>query len=939
MDFRKICNRWQRRWRTEKVFESEPDNRPKFFLTIPYPYVNGYPHIGHLYTFMRGEATARFKRMQGFNVLFPQGFHATGSPVYAAARRVQEREEGQIKTLKMVGFTDEDIPNFEDPSHWIKIFSQAWEKDLADMGFSYDWRRTFVTTELNPRYCKFIQWQFRRLKKLGLIEKGRHPVVWSKKLGLPVGDHDRAEGEGETPQEMVLVKFKMGDIVLPMATFRPETTYGVTNIWVNPEIDYVEIKINGEKWIVAKECAEKLEMQKRSPEILRELKGAELVGKTCFNPVTNDTVPILPASFVTSDVGTAVVMSVPAHAPYDYMALVDIQKDPAKYHVKESLVKDIEPVGLITVKGYGKWPAKEICEKMKISSQDDPKLEEATNEIYKKEFHTGKLNERTGKYKGLSISEAKEKLIEDFKKEGKADVMWELINPVISRALDRCVVKIVDNQWFIKYGDQDWKQKTMKALQECKLYPEKLRAQFEYVIDWLRDWACTREYGLGTKLPWDTQWVIESLSDSTIYMAFYTISHLLKKITLGNIDDKLFDYVLLGEGSPEEINVEKDLLNQMRNEFKYWYPVDLRNSGKDLVQNHLCFFLFNHVAIFPEKYWPRAIGVNGYVNIQKQKMSKSKGLFLTLRQCIAEFGVDPTRITILSSGEELNDVDWDPDVAKTMQNRLSSLYDFCIDNYSKTIEDAPLKAVDKWMEHMLNICIRDCTQAMENTLFRTALMKGYFDLQRHIKWYMKRTANKPNPKVLAKVIEVQVKLLAPFTPHICEEIWEKLGNKELVSFAEWPEVDENKINPAIEISERVMCQVIDDVGHVKKLAKLDTLNEVYLFVADEWKFQFIKKLHELLENTRNIGEIMKGILPHFKDRSKEVSQLVPKFVKDPSKIPEAVTNAESELQFLLDSKEFFEKEFNCSVNITKESDSKEEKAKSAMPGKPAILVK
>ena len=73
-------------------------------------------------------------------------------------------------------------------------------------------------------------------------------------------------------------------------------------------------------------------------------------------------------------------------------------------------------------------------------------------------------------------------------------------------------------------------------------------------------------------------------------------------------------------------------------------------------------------------------------------------------------------------------------------------------------------------------------------------MKGFFDLQRHIKWYMKRTADKPNPKVISKVIEAQVKMLAPFCPHLCEEIWEKLGHEDLISLAEWPEVDENKIN-------------------------------------------------------------------------------------------------------------------------------------------------
>ncbi|RLE46349.1 leucine--tRNA ligase, partial [Candidatus Woesearchaeota archaeon] len=96
VDFKKIAVKWQRKWRAAKLFEADADSRPKFFVTFPYPYVNAYAHIGHLYTIMRVEAFARFKRMQGFNVLFPQAFHATGSPIFAAARRVKEGEEKQV---------------------------------------------------------------------------------------------------------------------------------------------------------------------------------------------------------------------------------------------------------------------------------------------------------------------------------------------------------------------------------------------------------------------------------------------------------------------------------------------------------------------------------------------------------------------------------------------------------------------------------------------------------------------------------------------------------------------------------------------------------------------------------------------------------------------------------------------------------------------------
>ena len=170
LDFHKIARKWQRKWKTQRVFEVDADGgKPKFFLTTPYPYVNGLLHIGHTYTYMRVEAFARYKRMRGFNVLFPFAFHATGSPIDTAAKRVAENEEKQIQTLKLMGFTDEQIPAFKDPLHWIKTFSRETEKDLHEYGLSIDWRRSFITTDLNPRYDKFIKWQFNTLKKKGLV--------------------------------------------------------------------------------------------------------------------------------------------------------------------------------------------------------------------------------------------------------------------------------------------------------------------------------------------------------------------------------------------------------------------------------------------------------------------------------------------------------------------------------------------------------------------------------------------------------------------------------------------------------------------------------------------------------------------------------------------------------------------------------------------------
>jgi len=122
-DLSTVARKWQEAWEKEKVFEANPDGRPKFFVTFPYPYINAYQHIGHLFTLMRVEAFARYKRHRGFNVLFPQGWHATGSPIVNAARRVKEREAKQVKIMHDMGFSESDLHRFEKPEFWVEFLS------------------------------------------------------------------------------------------------------------------------------------------------------------------------------------------------------------------------------------------------------------------------------------------------------------------------------------------------------------------------------------------------------------------------------------------------------------------------------------------------------------------------------------------------------------------------------------------------------------------------------------------------------------------------------------------------------------------------------------------------------------------------------------------------------------------------------------------------
>lgn len=942
VDLDKIAKKWKEKWEKARVFEANPvKGKKKFFATFPYPYINLYPHIGHFYSIMRTEAFIRYKRMQGFNALFPQAWHATGSPIGNAALRIKEGEEKQIQLMKDMGFSQADIKKFEDEKQWIKVFSKGWEDDLRGAGLSIDWRRNFITTSLNPHYDKFIRWQFKTLKEKGLVTKGKHPVIWCTKCNSPVGDHSRIEGEGETPQEYTLIKFKFGDEFIVAASLRPETVFGQTNMWVAPDIEYVKARINDkETWIMSRECSDKLAFQDKKVEVVGKIKGREMIGKYCTAPGINKDIIILPSYFCDPKVGSGLVTSVPSDAPDDWMGLHDLQKSKEeceKYGLDWEEIRSIKVIPIIKTKEYGDLAAVKICEELGIKSQHErEKLEKARKIVYKAGYHTGVMNENSGKYKGMQVEQAKDQVKEALLKADEADLMYEPTGKVVCRCLTESVVKIVSDQWFINYGDKKWKKVAHECLDQMKLYPEKARSQFNYVLDWLRHWACTRESGLGTKLPWDDQWIIESLSDSTIYMAFYTIAHKIVDIDINKINDAFFDYVFLGKGDKKNIAVDAKLLDSLREEFEYWYPMDFRNSGKDLIQNHLSFSIFNHAAIFPKKHWPQSFGVNGWVTVDGKKMSKSLGNVIPIRDMIKLYSADASRITILYGGEGLDDTNWDSELARSMKVKLEQLLDFYSENYNKGVDER--RAIDDWMESKLNMTIKDATDAMNLTMFRSAIQISYFEFQRTLRWYLRR-AIKPNKALFNKIIETQILLLTPFTPFVCEEAWETIGKEPFVSNATWPQFDKSKIKPERILAEEIVRDTIDDINSVLNLIKIKKPKKIMLFVAEPWKYEMYKILEKELRASHEvkalIGKAMKNA--DVKKHGQEATKIIQRVVKSGKGVDE-VLDHNLEKKALSESKDFFEREFKSKVVVEAAESSKQPKAKQALPGKPAILV-
>ena len=955
IDWSSIESKWRKIWHDEKYFETDPSSQKKFFVTVAYPYPNSPQHIGHGRTYTLADVHARFMRMRGYNVLFPMGFHYTGTPILGMARRVQENDKELIEAFRtLYKVPEKNIKEFSEPVKIADYFHQEIKSGMIEMGYSIDWRREFTT--IDPVYNKFIEWQFRKLRSKNLVIQGSHPVGWCPKDQNPVSQHDTLGDVEPSFTEYILIKFRYEKYIIPTATLRPETIFGVTNLWINPQITYKIASVDNETWIVSTECARKLEFLDKKVKVIGEIKGSELVGKKVKIPDRNEEIVIFPASFVKSENGTGIVMSVPAHAPFDYQALEDIKKSSDDQNLS-SIAKTILPISIIQTDGYGEIPAKEVTERFQIENQNNPKLEEATKELYAKEFYGGKLKQNTGRFAQKTVADAKEEVKKWILQSNNADILFELNDgPIRCRCGSECVVKLLNNQWFLDYSNKKWKDDTHLWINEMKILPEEIRGEFNYVVDWLRERACARQHGLGTKLPWDKDWIVESLSDSVIYMAYYILAKYVneKQLVAENLGDEFFDYVFLGEGDSKKIasssKISQDILENIKNEFQYFYPVNARHSGRDLVPNHLTFFVFNHIAIFPKKYWPEEIVVNGSVLMEGKKMSKSMGNIIPLRDAIRTHGADPIRLAILISAELLQDADFNLEAVRGIKNKLENMLDEC-PKY-KADQSNNQEQEDRWLQSRLQQLILEITSAMEKMRLREALHYVLYEFDSDIQWYLKRTDAKNRKNIsgtLHEIFSARVSMLSPFAPHIAEEMWNKLGNSGVVSKSLWPSVLENKIDAAALQSENLLKSTLEDIKNILKVTKISP-KRIIIYTSDSWKTKAYQKiLSSVIKGEMNIGILIKSLIA---DKDTENVKMDPDFVKKTVNdiLSEPVESRESkaksglveEKKILLEINSLVQKEFGVEVQVFGESDAQKydpkNKARTARPFKPAILI-
>jgi len=486
------------------------------------------------------------------------------------------------------------------------------------------------------------------------------------------------------------------------------------------------------------------------------------------------------------------------------------------------------------------------------------------------------------------------------------------------------------------------------------IIPEEIRANFNYYIGWLQDWACSRRIGLGTKLPWNKDWLIEPLSDSTIYMAYYTIAKYMKSIDPEDLNDEFFDEVFLDIKSDKSlIKIDDELTKQMRDEFNYWYPLDWRLSAKDLVGNHLSFHMFHHSAIFPSNKWPQGIVVFGMGLLEGNKMSSSKGNIVMLEDAINTYGSDVIRLFLMSSAEPWQDFDWRENEVKGISKRMEWFFEFArrvekiygsqivvMDHLNPPTVEQP---ISKWMLAQVNMRIKDATEALEGFQTRKALQDSFFLFKKDIDHLFYRIEHQSEDEeamneiaeVLVYVLGVWIRLMVPFVPHGCEELWNKFGGEGLVSVTDWPEYHKELVDESVQKGEEIVHGLSQDINEIKKVISIKP-EKIHVYVAPEWKW----KLFEIADDIGkpDIGKIMQTALKqNIHDNKKEIAEFAKKIGKEMTKMK--YVGIIDEYSILKDSIEFLSGEADAEIVIYDEpSYDPENKSRNAMPYKPAIYI-
>ena len=808
---RSIEEKWRDRWAESHIFEPAADTtREKFFVTVPWPYTNGSLHVGHGRTYTLGDIVARYKRLTGYNVLFPMGFHESGTPILAFSERLRNGDKDTIR-LYMSYLSEYEKPedidrileSFREPQNIADYFSRVIIKDFMDLGYSIDWSRKF--TSADPFYQEVVKWQFNELNEKGLIKRGSYPILYSIRDENAVGEDDIKDGDTDkvSIEEFTGVLFRGEKYSLMAASLRPETIFGVTNLWINPSAGYEMVRYRGMDIVMSSSGCKKFSMQHEGVQYVRDVPSDEIVASEFQVPFSSEKVGVLNAEFVDPDNGTGIVYSVPGHSIFDYI-----------YYNKNGIKNNLKKV----VKVDRNVSVESLVEKYDLEKNSE-RLKDATQELYKEEFYNGTLI-NSGRYSGMSVEAGREAIKREMQEKNLAYIFYETTRKAVTRSGSEVIVAVLNDQWFIDYSPEWLKEKAHELVNSMKFYPELYRKLMNDAVDWLKERPCARRRGIGTKLPFDERWVIESLSDSTIYMLAYTNKNELESIYahLKKIPYGILDYILLGKEVGEKYDeYTMENARKARDEFRYWYGNDLRITAPPHISNHLAFYIMNHAAIFRGKELPGGLMISGLVISNGAKISKSKGNVISLLEIIKHYSADIYRLFMAAGADISSLLDWNEKDLSSVIKRYSYFTDI-LDAYSPGDDDS--NYIYSWFKSAFYRNLKTYIADMESMNIRDSYIAIFYNVMNDLRNVESHGGN--INIALKPVLADWLKALSPIIPFAAEEYWHRhIDNNSFVSAQTIDMNIDNRIDYNILKSENYLNRVISDIREILKIIHID----------------------------------------------------------------------------------------------------------------------
>ena len=753
-EFKEIETKWQKYWNDNNAFKIEEDeSKPKYYCLEMFPYPSGKLHMGHVRNYSIGDVIARFKKMDGYNVLHPMGWDSFGLPAENAA-----------------------IKHGVHPGKWTWENIAEMREQLKELGLSYDWDREVATC--HEDYYKWMQWIFIQFYKKGLAYKKENPVNWCpscqtvlaneqvvdgccERCKSPVGKKslsqwyfkitdyaDRLLDNLDTldgwPNKVKIMQknwigrstgaevdfsIKDDDRKLKVFTTRCDTLFGVTYMVMAPEHPYVLSMVEGTEYEEpVKEYIEKVQhMNDIERTSTTNEKTGVFIGKYAINPLNGKEVPIFISDYVLMGYGTGAIMAVPAHDQRDF----DFAK---KFEL------EIIPVV-------------------------DPGNEEVDLYDLKEAFVAEGTMINSGEFNGLNNRDAIEKVAEYLEANniGKKTINYRLRDWLISR----------QRYWGTPIP--------MIYCDDCGWVPEK-------------------EENLPVKLPTDVEFTGKGESPLATSATFRdTVCPVCGKPAKRELDtmDTFLDsswYFLRycdPKNSEEAFSFDK---------VKYWMNVDQYIGGVEHAILHLMYARFFTMALYDlglvdhEEPFKNLL-TQGMVNKDGKKMSKSLGNVVSPEEIINKYGADTARLFILFAAPPERELDWSDDGVEGSYRFLNRVYRLVYE-FTQKYTDIPAEfevssANDKELNFMLNTAIKKVSEDVGGRFSFNTAISSIMELVNEM--YRYKESGNVNVGLYAKAVKDLILILSPFTPHICEEMWHNIGETESVTTMSWPEFDEKAL--------------------------------------------------------------------------------------------------------------------------------------------------